>query len=80
MSDDRSESFATLLLPGWRHAHTGKIHIRRDCRAVQFYADNMNPILVRLDDETEVTKVITEGERCGYCFRGFPSELPPQVH
>lgn len=66
-----SESFAVLLLPGWRHPTTGKVHIRRECRAVEFHLGRMTPILVRLDDAQEVSKVLGEENLCGYCFAGF---------
>lgn len=66
-----AERFAVLLLPGWRHKTTGKVHIRRDCRAVQFYAANMTPILVRLDDENEAMRAFDPENRCTYCFKGY---------
>lgn len=71
--DDRdySESFAILLLPGWRHPGTGKVHIRRECRAVQYHAERMQPIIVRLDDEQECARVLGEKNLCRYCFAGF---------
>lgn len=63
-------SFAVLLLPGWRHPRTGKVHIRRDCRAVQFHAHLMQPILVRLDAENEVDRVLggDQEQLCRWCF------------
>lgn len=67
MSDHDAESFAALLLPGWR-SPAGKLHIRRDCRAVQFHRQTMTPVLVRLDDQREVSRVLDEGELCGFCF------------
>lgn len=66
-----SETFAVLLLPGWRHPNTGKVHIRRECRAVEFHLGRMQPIMVRLDDEREVGRVLGERNLCGYCFAGF---------
>lgn len=75
MNDDAhqgdSEQHAVLLLPGWRHPRTERIHIRRDCRAVEFYRGNMTPILVRMDDEAEVGRVLGSENLCPYCFDGF---------
>lgn len=67
---DESEQFAVLLLPGWRHKTTRKVHIRRDCRAVQFHANRMDPILIRLDDQAEIERVFSEDALCRYCFPG----------
>jgi hypothetical protein len=68
--DQDAETFAVLLLPGWKHRRTGKIHIRRDCRAVQFHADLMAPILIRMDDQGELSRILDRCEVCGYCFPG----------
>lgn len=70
MNDDAHQDgrLASLLLPGWRHPHTGKIHIRPDCRAVQYHAPNMRPILIRLDDRNEMQRVVEQGTPCRYCF------------
>ena len=63
------EDHAVLLIPGWRHRVTGKLHIRRDCRAVQFYSANMVPVLCRFDDEREMERVLHDrGLLCRYCF------------
>lgn len=70
MTEHESESYAVLLLPGWRHPVSGKVHIRRDCRAVQYHATNMAPILIRLDDQDEIERVFTEDALCRYCFPG----------
>lgn len=64
-----SESHAVLLLPGWRHKRTRKLHIRRDCRAVEFHGADMIPVLVRFDDERELERAMSEG-CCRYCFPG----------
>lgn len=63
-----SETFAVMLLPGWRHQGTGKLHIRRECRAVQFHRETMTPVLVRLDDDRECSRVFDPDALCGYCF------------
>lgn len=63
-----SETYAVLLLPGWRHPNTGKLHIRRDCRAVQYHGATMTPVLIRLDDDKEVKRVFSDDARCRYCF------------
>lgn len=75
---DDAETHAVLLLPGWRHQRSGKLHIRRDCRAVQFYAQVMTPVLIRLDDQREVDRVFGGDERCRYCFPGGLGELPAE--
>lgn len=66
-----AEEHAILLLPGWRHPRTGKVHIRRECRAVEFHRALMNPIIVRLDLESEVAAVLGDEHLCRYCFSGF---------
>jgi hypothetical protein len=72
MNDDHLEEHAVLLLPGWRHKTTKKLHIRRDCRAVQYYAENMTPVLVRFDCEQELARVLGDGfDCCKYCFPGY---------
>jgi hypothetical protein len=68
--EDESVEFAVFLLPGWRHKTTGKLHIRRDCKAVQYHIGNMSPVLVRLDDKKEVRRALTVGDTCLYCFPG----------
>ena len=60
-----------ILLPGWR-ASSGKLHIRKDCRAVTYHRRHMTPVLVRLDDDREVSRVLgATDELCGYCFSGL---------
>ena len=66
-----AETFAVLLLPGWRHPVTDKVHIRRECRAVQYHRERMTPILVRLDAESEAARVLGEENLCRFCFSGF---------
>lgn len=71
MTDDHdAETFAVLLLPGWRHPTTGKVHIRRDCRAVQFHSREMTPILIRLDEAKECSRAFDLDDPCSYCFPG----------
>lgn len=65
------EQPAALLLPGWRHQNTGKLHIRRECRAVQFYGNTMTPVLIRFDDDGEVSALFNRDNCCLYCFAGF---------
>jgi hypothetical protein len=68
---DDAETHAVMLLPGWRHKKTRKLHIRRDCRAVQYHSDSMIPVLIRLDDEAELAKIDFGGATaCRYCFPG----------
>lgn len=70
--EDASETHAVLLLPGWRHKKTRKLHIRRDCRAVTYHAEKMIPVLVRFDDERELEKIMGSGDNCcRYCFPGY---------
>ena len=64
---DENAERAVILLPGWRHPVTKRIHIRRDCRAVEFYAKKMQPILFRMDDPT-----VSKDDLCLYCFAGAP--------
>jgi hypothetical protein len=66
---------AVLLLPGWRHTVTRRLHIRRDCRAVMYHAANMTPVLVRFDYENdrELRRLLAPDdmhEPCKYCFPG----------
>jgi len=71
--EHEAESFAVLLLPGWRHPRTRKVHIRRDCPAVYYHRANMTPFLVRLDDEGEVSRVMNNDDCCRFCFTGLDS-------
>jgi hypothetical protein len=66
---DGAETHAVILIPGWRHRSTGKLHIRRDCRAVMYREKEMIPVLVRFDDEREITRAMERGV-CRYCFPG----------
>lgn len=60
---------AVLLVPGWRNPKNGKLHIRRDCRAVEWYAQNMTPVLCRFNVEGEAYRVLADREHlCRYCF------------
>lgn len=64
-----AEEHVALLIPGWRHTKTGRLHIRRDCRAVQFGAKTMNPELLRFDTLEDLDAGIAcEKNLCGYCF------------
>lgn len=66
---DYPEEHAVLLVPGWRHQVTRKLHIRRDCRAVQYHSEKMTPVLCRFDDANEVRRVLLDSdELCRYCF------------
>ncbi len=70
LHNDDSVEHAVMLLPGWRHKNTGKLHIRRDCKAVRYHAGDMSPILVRLADRDEVKRPRHVGDTCLYCFPG----------
>lgn len=77
MLDDDFSGYdnAVLLLPGWRHTKTRRLHIRRDCRAVMYHADAMTPVLVRLDyaNDRELRRLLAPDdshEPCRYCFPG----------
>lgn len=62
------DDHAVLLIPGWR-SRTGKLHIRRDCRAVQYHRQTMTPVLCRFDDASEAAKLLHDPEQlCRYCF------------
>lgn len=66
---------AVLLVPGWRHTITGKLHIRRDCRAVMFHSDRMTPVLVRFDYDkpSELARLLAPDDQhapCRWCFPG----------
>lgn len=69
--EHQAESFAVLLLPGWRHPRTNKLHIRRDCPAVHYNAKIMSPVLIRLDDDSEVGRVLDDENLCRHCFTGL---------
>lgn len=71
MSDYDQETHAVLLIPGWRHPKTRKLHIRRDCRAVIYYAEAMTPVLCRFDDDRELKRLLESDEVCRYCFPGL---------
>lgn len=65
------EEHAVLLIPGWRSRTTGKLHIRRDCRAVVYHGHTMSPVLCRFDDTDEVRKLLSDRDAlCRYCFPG----------
>lgn len=71
---DGSED-AVLLIPGWRHPSTRKLHIRRDCNAVMFHSEEMQPVLVRFDYETdrELRRLLAPDDAhqpCRWCFPG----------
>lgn len=71
---------AVLVLPGWRHATTKRLHIRRDCRAVMYHADDMTPVLVRFDYDSakELRRLLAPDdlhEPCKWCFP-TSGELP----
>lgn len=66
---------AVLLVPGWRHSKTKRLHIRRDCRAVMFHSDEMQPVLVRFDYEKpgELARLLAPSDDhvpCRWCFPG----------
>lgn len=63
------EEHAVLLIPGWRHRKSGKLHIRRDCRAVMYHSAAMSPVLCRFDDRNEAAKLLHDSDKlCRYCF------------
>lgn len=71
---------AVLVLPGWRHSKTQRLHIRRDCRAVMYHAQEMTPVLVRFDydDAKELRRLLAPDdmhEPCRWCFPGS-GQLP----
>lgn len=67
--DDELGDQAVLLVPGWRHPGTGRLHIRRDCRAVEWHSREMTPVLCRFDVEGETFRVLADRARlCRYCF------------
>lgn len=74
MSEAAYEHVA-LLLPGWRHQKSQRLHIRRDCRAVMYHADEMTPVLVRFDydDASELQRLLAPDDThtpCRWCFPG----------
>lgn len=71
---------AVLLVPGWRHSETGRLHIRRDCRAVMFHSERMTPVLVRFDYEkpTELARLLAPSDDHVPCRWCFPGSTDPQ--
>ena len=62
------EEHAVLLIPGWRSS-TGKLHIRRDCRAVVYQRQHMTPVLCRFDDDNEAARLLHDSANlCRWCF------------
>lgn len=69
MSDNAIEEHAVLLVPGWRNPRNGKLHIRRDCRAVEWHSRTMTPVLCRFDVDGEAYRVLAHRDHlCRYCF------------
>ncbi len=67
--DDQTSEPVPILLHAWRHETTGKLHIRGDCRAVQFQADAMTPLLIRVDNLRELERTgFGAPEACRWCF------------
>jgi len=62
-----------VKIHAWEHRSTKRIHVRRDCRAVRFQVEWMEPLLIRADDPRLLTS------DCPWCFpeRATKEHDPP---
>lgn len=60
-----------VMIHAWEHRATKKIHVRRDCRAVRFQVEWMEPLLIAADDPRLMKS------SCSWCFPERAKEHDP---
>jgi hypothetical protein len=63
---DLRDDLGTLLLPGWRHPTSKKLHIRPECPAMK-YSRSWDAVLIRFDEVPELKRA----DCCGFCFAWY---------